>query len=377
MLLDGYIRVSKVRPRSGASFISPVAQREQIENWAGAHGALIGLVFEELDVSGARSDRPLLLEALRRVESHESDGLIVAYLSRFGRSLIDAMNAIKRISDAGGTFVSVQEGLDLSNDTGRLVLRMLLSIAEWERDRQRAYFGDACQRAIARGVPVGIAPVGYRRGRGGRLEVDPEASPVVVELFRRRSSGERLNVLERWLEGEGQRLGRNWHLRAEAVVSRRVYRGELRYGSFVNVNAHEPLVDEQTWKGAQGIAARLVPRKGARPALLRGLLRCAGCQRPLRVSWHNVGSSRESLSYHCTYESGPSCGDRANIVDTLVEPYLEALFWQELSKLRRHSKRVGSRRLETDLRRREEELVAYRDNPHLELAGLGLPRRAR
>jgi len=48
---------------------------------------------------------------------------------------------------------------------------------------------------------------------------DPEVDPLVVELFRRRSSGERLGVLEPWLEAEGQRLGRNWHLRAPPYLA--------------------------------------------------------------------------------------------------------------------------------------------------------------
>ncbi len=38
LTLDAYVRVSQVRGRSGASFISPNVQREQIERWAKAHG---------------------------------------------------------------------------------------------------------------------------------------------------------------------------------------------------------------------------------------------------------------------------------------------------------------------------------------------------
>src|SRR4051794_32088000 len=105
--------------RRGESFISPSGQREQIERWARLQGALLGEVFEELDESGGRADRPMLLEAIRRVEQGESEGVVVAYMSRFGRSLPDGLSAIKRITDAGGAFVSVQEGVDFSTDTGR------------------------------------------------------------------------------------------------------------------------------------------------------------------------------------------------------------------------------------------------------------------
>ena len=73
----------------------------------------------------------MLLEAIERVETGASDGIVVAKLDRFGRSLLDSLAAIERIRTAGGTFVSVQDGFDVSTDTGKLVLRFMLSMAEW------------------------------------------------------------------------------------------------------------------------------------------------------------------------------------------------------------------------------------------------------
>jgi DNA invertase Pin-like site-specific DNA recombinase len=76
--------------------------------------------FEELDQSGARDDRPKLATAIARVEAGQSGGLVVSELDRFGRSLVDGLAAIERIQAAGGTFVSVNNGFDLSTDNGRL-----------------------------------------------------------------------------------------------------------------------------------------------------------------------------------------------------------------------------------------------------------------
>src|SRR5262245_11836764 len=91
MRLDAYIRVSRVGGREGDSFISPDIQRDRINAYATSQGFEIGRVFEELDVSGAKQDRPLFEEALRRAEQGDSDGVIVYAASRFGRSLIDAL----------------------------------------------------------------------------------------------------------------------------------------------------------------------------------------------------------------------------------------------------------------------------------------------
>jgi hypothetical protein len=64
--LDAYVRVSDVRGRHGPSFISPAQQRERIEAWCELYNAHIEEVFEELDESGRRADRPA--QALERVE---------------------------------------------------------------------------------------------------------------------------------------------------------------------------------------------------------------------------------------------------------------------------------------------------------------------
>src|SRR4051794_24837085 len=110
--VDGYVRVSRVGGRRGERFISPAVQRELIESWAAARGLRVLEVFEELDESGGRADRPLLERALGRVERGVSQGIVVAKVDRFGRSLISGLAAIERVRVAGGTFFSIQDGLD-------------------------------------------------------------------------------------------------------------------------------------------------------------------------------------------------------------------------------------------------------------------------
>jgi DNA invertase Pin-like site-specific DNA recombinase len=107
--LVGYVRVSDVAGRSGASFISPAIQWERIAAWCSLYNARLQDVLEELDESGGRADRPLLMQAIQRVETGLSDGIIVAKLDRFGRSFKDALEHIERIDRAGGRLISVQD----------------------------------------------------------------------------------------------------------------------------------------------------------------------------------------------------------------------------------------------------------------------------
>ena len=290
--VDGYVRVSQVGGRSGESFISPLVQREQIEAWCIARGFALGEMLEELDESGARSDRPLLEWAVRRVEAGESGGIVVAKIDRFGRSLANGLVAIERVTRAGGVFASVQDGLDLSTDTGRLVLRIMLSMGEWELDRVRATWNTARERAIARGVSIGVAPFGYRRLADGRLGVDAATGPAVTELFRMRADGASLGDLRDHLVGVGISPPRAgvWRSRTlHHILANRVYLGELRHGEFAKAGTHTALTDPATWEASQRPVQRLPMRDRAQPALLRGLLRCAGCRRLLTTSTQKGG----------------------------------------------------------------------------------------
>ena len=70
---------------------------------------------------------------------------------------------------------------------------------------------------------------------------------------------------------------RRWTARAaQHVVTNRVYLGEARSGQHVNRDAHPPIIDRATWEAAQ-VAHGTTTRSGT-PALLTGLLRCAGCR---------------------------------------------------------------------------------------------------
>ena len=224
-----------------------MVQREQIVAWARLQGAIVGQVFEELDESGARADRPLLEAAIKRVETGTSDGIVVAKLDRFGRSLLDALQAIERIQTAGGSFVSVQDGRDLTTDTGKLVLRIMFSMAEWELDRVRASWDQPRAKAIERGVYVSAcAPTGYVKGPDGRLVPDPVTAPAVVEAFRLRANRESLPKISGLLNDRGvlTPYGNQWQpVSLRRVFSRRAYLGEAKTGPHVNRHAHPALID--------------------------------------------------------------------------------------------------------------------------------------
>src|SRR5689334_23230232 len=104
-----YVRVSRVAGRDGDSFISPTLQRESIEGLAAREGFEVVEWLEELDASGGDAARPLWNRAIEAVERGDADGIAVWNLSRFSRSVRDALNALDRVESAGGRVWSATE----------------------------------------------------------------------------------------------------------------------------------------------------------------------------------------------------------------------------------------------------------------------------
>jgi site-specific DNA recombinase len=320
-------------------------------------------MFEELDESGSRHDRPLLMEAIDRIEAGHSQGIVVAKLDRFGRSLADGLRNIERIQAAGGNFVSVHDGLDLDTPTGKLVFRVMLSMAEFELDRIRESWATARKRAVERGVYPSRTPIGYQRGVDGRLEIDRHAGPIVLELFRRRAAGELISALCRYLDEAGLLTSRgnsNWvGTSVSGILRNRVYLGESRSGEFVNRKAHPALVEAPTWQEAQA------PRRQLRPKTktpLAGLLRCAGCR---FVMSHRTArlSGREIRVYRCTGKSSlGACPSKAAVRADEIEPAIEEHFLWLLASRKKLPGASQVQQCQREIGEREAELATYRDN---------------
>ena len=128
-------------------------------------------------ISGAKTDRPELGKLMRRLE--EGDTVIVCRLDRLARSTRDLLNLLDQISDRGATFRSLKDAwADTSTMHGRLLVSVLGSLAEFEREMIRERTGEGRKRAQAAGVKFGRKP---------KLSAFQRA-----EAIKRRAAGERL-----------------------------------------------------------------------------------------------------------------------------------------------------------------------------------------
>ncbi|MGV0874455.1 recombinase family protein [Mycolicibacterium sp. XJ879] len=88
-------------------------------------------VFSDV-ISGARDARPGLAQLLDYVR--EGDHVVVWKLDRLGRNLMHILDTVKALTDRGVTLVSLSDGIDSSTAAGRMMIGVLGSLAEYERD---------------------------------------------------------------------------------------------------------------------------------------------------------------------------------------------------------------------------------------------------
>jgi DNA invertase Pin-like site-specific DNA recombinase len=300
--LIAYIRVSDVGDREGEAFQSVRQQREAIEAIVRlTPGASIAEEIVDLNVSGGSMERERVHDAIERVERGDADGIVVAYLDRWART-VDALSMFRRWADQGRWFLSAAEKFDASTSQGRFALGMMLLVAQFYREQLTERFALSQRHAITRGAFIGPTPFGYRRiedplsQRVGCLEPDPTTAPIVTETY--------LRAARDGIAAAARRLGRSTS-DTRRLLSNRVYLGEIRHATAGrNLNAHEPLTDLGTWTAAQ-----LKPRRRAHSVAypLSGIARCAGCGGPLTGQLSKDRHGSRGRRYRCSRRHSDAC----------------------------------------------------------------------
>jgi site-specific DNA recombinase len=191
---------------------SPERQIEKIEIYAklGDHELVpISEADYDLDVSGSVNpwERPGLGPWLQDDRLNRWDAICVAKLDRLTRSLIDFVSLMAWLEAHGKTLVCLDPTLDLTTPSGRAFAQVLVTFAEYEREKIAARVRDAWHKLRAGGqytggqVPFGYRPV--KLGRGWGYEPDPVYGPIVAEMHDRYVRYESLGSLARWLTDSG------------------------------------------------------------------------------------------------------------------------------------------------------------------------------
>ena len=138
--------------------------------------------------SGAKASRPALDALMKDASKKKFNAVVVYKLDRFGRSVFNLSQSLAALDTYGVRFISTSQGLDTdsSNPTSRLLIGVLSSVAEFERELLRERTLSGLRAAKANGKTLGRPMKVFRRDEVVRLRDQDGLSWRVI--------GERLGV---------------------------------------------------------------------------------------------------------------------------------------------------------------------------------------
>jgi DNA invertase Pin-like site-specific DNA recombinase len=243
--------------------------------------------YDDPAQSGGTLERPGLEQLMDAVERGTIHVIVIYKIDRLTRSLGDFVRLMDLFEKFDVSFVSVTQNFDTSDSMGRLVLNILLTFAQFERemvaDRVRDKILAMKQRGRWTGGPP---PYGYDVV-DGRLIVNPIEADQVRHIFRRFLELGSYVALKRELQAQGMRT-KIWTNRKGTqtgggvvssgmvynMLSSRFYVGEVPHYDRAYPGEHEALIDRALWDEVQALRACRSMYKlidGPSPNLLLGL----------------------------------------------------------------------------------------------------------
>ena len=211
----GYIRVSTAEQASEG--YSLAAQEAKLRSYAELYDLDLVRIEADPGQSGKDLDRPALQAALEALRSGDADAILVGKLDRLTRSVADMARLIDEFfgekAPHKAALFSVADQIDTRTAGGRLVLNVLVSVAQWERETIAERTKSALDHKKAIGEHVGGKPFGFEIN-GTHLVAMPceqEAISLILDL-RDRGRSLREIAAELTYRGVVTKRGGRWHI---------------------------------------------------------------------------------------------------------------------------------------------------------------------
>lgn len=278
-------------------------------------------VFQDRGISGKNIDRPGFKKLSSRVANYDFDIVVCYKFDRIARNTLDFLTTLELFKSYNTDLVSITEGYDPSTPSGKMMVTLLASLAEMERENIKARVIDSMNQLAREGrYSGGATPLGYS------IEKTPYGS-----FLKAKDKDKILYIFNNFLKGKSANdIGRDLKLsskRVKMIIRNPLYMkssllaneylnnigyevvsyddrlglGYLTYGKkgsseskkIAVVSKHEAFISDSDWIQAQ---ARLKTYDGHRaPRIsnktwLAQMVRCSCCNKYMKVSTSNTGT---------------------------------------------------------------------------------------
>ena len=275
-----YTRVSTSMQVDGYSLD---AQKNKLRKYADFSDMIIANEYSDEGKSGKSVQGREEFQQMLADIQEEKDGVsfvLVFKLSRFGRNAADVLNSLQLMQDFGVNLICVEDGIDSSKDSGKLMISVLSAVAEIERDNIIAQTMAGRKEKAREGKwNGGFAPYGYKL-INGELFIEEEEAEVIRIIFNKFvNTTIGANGIAKWLNDQGikKNVRQNGTLSmfsasfVKSVLDNPVYYGKIAFGRrkkekvtgkrneykivkqkdfMLYDGIHEAIISEEVWKEA-------------------------------------------------------------------------------------------------------------------------------
>ncbi|MDD5599504.1 MAG: recombinase family protein, partial [Victivallaceae bacterium] len=263
--------------------------------------------YDDGGFSGGNMKRPALQKLLADAEAGLVDVIIVYKIDRLSRSIVDFAELSGKLDDWGVSFVSVTQEINTSTSSGRMMLNILMTFAQYEREIIAERIKDKMSAQRRKGMWTGgVVPYGYQPiDRKLRIiEAEAEVIRWIYQRFTEVQSPKQI-ALELNRRDVLTKYGKKWDRAYIArILANQLYVGKIKYQGIIYDGEHEGIIEPELWERVREIANSNNPVKDPKgriesAAPLKGILRCGHCDCAMSPTYGRK-KGRQYFYYACS-----------------------------------------------------------------------------
>ncbi|WP_335871877.1 recombinase family protein [Bacillus sp. 2205SS5-2] len=317
-----YCRVSTEEQASEGYSIS--AQLQTLRQYASLYGWEIADEYVDEGISGKSiKGRPAMQRLVSDVDKGKFQAVLVWKISRLSRNMLDTLVLLDQFEENDVQFISYSENFDTGSPIGRLVVQLMASIAEMERNTLSENVKLGMTQRAREGSWNGGLIFGYDSVEK-ELVINPKEAAIVRLIFNMYSEGKGLKAIANSLNKDGYRTKHNRHFSINGIATildNPVYIGKIRWLQVENWDKrrrkgknpnpiivdgkHESIISNESWSIVQARrqSKSFKQRQSNEPFLLSSILRCPDCGQgmvpSITTSTRKDGSKHKHRYYVC------------------------------------------------------------------------------